>query len=186
MTPRNRLFARLHSGTSSTSSCSRDGKHMADSPPGWKWWATASLLVLLAFLLRIYRIDTQELWLDEAYSYLLATAPDWFGPATLSNNTPPLYHFLLRGWIKFMGQGEDSLRLLSALFGVLFVAVVTWTGREMFTPSAGLWSGGFAAIAPIHVFYSQEARVYSLLILILAVTYVLIWRALQKNTRASW
>jgi uncharacterized membrane protein len=143
-------------------------------------------VVLLALLLRLHGIGTQELWVDEAYSYLLATAPDWLGPATLANNTPPLYHFLLRGWMVVAGQDEAGLRLLSVAFGVLFVATVIWAGWEIFTPSVGLWSGAFAAIAPIHIFYSQEARTYSLLIFALALTSVLTWRALKTNTRLSW
>ena len=133
-----------------------------------------------------HRIGAQELWADEAYSYMLATAPDWFGPSTLANNTPPFYHFLLRAWMIVAGDSEAALRLLSAIFGVLTVAVLIWIGREMFTPAVGLWSGGFAAIAPIHIFYSQEARGYSLMIFALALSYVLLWRALAKNTLASW
>src|SRR5579885_2572855 len=90
--------------------------------PDWRYLAAAIGVVLLALLLRLHGIGTQELWVDEAYSYLLATAPDWLGPATLANNTPPLYHFLLRGWMVVAGQDEAGLRLLSAAFGVLSVA----------------------------------------------------------------
>jgi len=146
----------------------------------------ATGLAALALLLRLYKIGVQEFWLDEGYSYLLATAPDWFGPATMANNTPPLYHFLLRGWMAVAGQDEAGLRLLSAVFGTLFVIVVIWTGREIFTPAVGLWSGGFAAIAPTHVFLSQDARTYALLVFALTLTYVLLWRALHRNTGGAW
>jgi 4-amino-4-deoxy-L-arabinose transferase-like glycosyltransferase len=146
----------------------------------------ATAITILAFLLRVYRIGRLELWLDEAYSFLLATTPEWFGLATLSNNTPPLYHFLLRGWMALAGDSEAGMRLLSALFGTGFVAVVIWGGRALFTPTVGLWSGGVAAVSPLHVFYSQEARAYALLVLTLMLTYALLARALRQNTWRAW
>lgn len=147
---------------------------------------TSIVLVGLACALRLFRIGSQELWADEAYSYLLAAAPEWFGPATLSNNTPPLYHILLRGWMMVAGEDETGLRLFSALFGALFVVTVICAGRVMFRPTVGLWSGGFAAIAPIHIFYSQEARAYALMIFALMLAYVLLWRAMERNTAFWW
>jgi len=147
---------------------------------------TASLVVLFAFFLRIFRIGAQELWIDEAYSYLLAAQPDWFGLPTLANNTPPLYHFVLRVWMSLLGEDETAIRLVSAIFGTLLVAAVIWTGREIFSPSVGLWSGCFAAIAPFHIFYSQEARSYALLALALTLTYGTLARAIRVNTPISW
>jgi uncharacterized membrane protein len=146
----------------------------------------ATIITLLAFLLRVYRIGRLELWLDEAYSFLLATTPEWFGPATLSNNTPPLYHVLLRGWMAVVGDSEAGLRLLSALFGTLFVVAVIWGGRLLFTPTVGLWSGGVAAVSPLHVFYSQEARTYALLALTVMLTYAALAWALRQNSWRSW
>ena len=146
----------------------------------------AGLVVLAAFFLRVFRLGAQELWIDEAYSYLLAAQPDWFGPPTLANNTPPLYHFLLRGWIEFFGTDETGIRLLSVVLGTLLVAAIIWAGRELFTPEVGLWSGIFTAVAPFHIYYSQEARSYALLALALTLTYGTLARALRVNTPASW
>lgn len=155
-------------------------------PKDRRFLLTTGVLVLIAFLLRAFRIGAQELWIDEAYSYLLAAQPDWFGPATLANNTPPLYHFLLRAWMRLAGEDEAGLRLLSALFGTLMVVAVIWTGRELFSPAVGLWSGGFAAIAPFHIYYSQEARSYAMLALALTLTYWMVARATRVNTLLSW
>ena len=162
-----------------------DLRRLAD-PPRPRFLFTAVVITVGAFLLRIYRIGAQELWADEAYSYLLAVAPEWLGLPTLAHNTPPLHHWLLRGWIRFAGEDEAALRLLSAVVGTLFVLAVVWSGRELFTPQAGIWGGAFAAVAPFHIYTSQEARTYALLTLMLTVTYGLLARAIRRDTVLWW
>ena len=71
-------------------------------------WARAFLPVVLllsaAFWLRLYRLDAQSLWWDEGISLHLATS----GAAEivrdrLANIHPPLYFFLLKGWLRLVG-----------------------------------------------------------------------------------
>jgi len=142
-------------------------------------------IVILACGLRLYRLGALELWLDEAASWHWATRPDWFARA-LSNNTPPLYIWWLRCWMALAGESQIALRLPSAVCGTLFVAVVLWLGRSMFTPAVGLWAGLWAALMPLHIYYSQEARAYALLMLVLITTYAALWRALQHGTWRAW
>ena len=145
----------------------------------------AAGLVAVAFLLRLHRIGAAELCLDEAFSFQDVTASGWVD-ALRFKDVPPLYPLLLRGWMALAGDSEAGLRLLSAVLGTLFVAVTIWAGREIFEPRVGLWSGLWAAVSPMHVYYSQEARPYALLTALLVATYVLLWRALQVGTPARW
>ncbi len=158
----------------------------SDLLPDWRFLATASAIVVVALLLRLYHIGAQEFWLDEALSFHTATMPNWLGAPLIENNTPPLYYLLLREWMPLAGQSEASIRLLSAVFGTIFVAMVIWAGREIFDPRVGLWSGLIAAVAPIHIYYSQEARAYALLTLALLATYATLWRALKTNLWRWW
>lgn len=151
----------------------------------WKYLAIAVLIVMVAFLLRLYRIGEQELWLDEAFSFHIATMPNWVG-SLLTDTNPPLYYLLLRVWVQVAGQSEAAIRLFSAVLGTLFVIAVIWAGKEFFKPCVGLWSGWFGATAPLHIYYSQEARTYTLLSLALLLTYIMVWRALKKDTLKSW
>jgi 4-amino-4-deoxy-L-arabinose transferase-like glycosyltransferase len=151
-----------------------------------RWWRLCAASVLLVALgLRVYHLGVEELWLDEAASLHWATAANWLELAVL-NNTPPLYYFGLRIWTGLAGQSQEALRLPSAVCGTLFVAVVMWTGRRMFTPSVGLWSALWAALNPVHIYYSQEARAYALLVLALILTYATLWRAVQENAWRRW
>ena len=155
------------------------------APDARRWRLCAAAIVLLAFVLRAYRLGVEELWLDEAAALHWATAPDWLGQ-TLLNNTPPLYYLLLRMWTRLAGQSQEALRLPSAVCGTLFVAAVIWTGRAFFSPRVALWSGFLAAVNPLHIYYSQEARAYALLVLLLLVMNATLWHAVKENTWKSW
>lgn len=140
------------------------------------------LLAGSALLLRMYQIAAHEIWYDEAESYSLATIPN----GLKHSNTPPLYFLLLRAWMSVAGTDEQAMRLLSAISGTLFVLVILWVGQALFNPSVGWWSAMFSAVAPIHIYYSQEARAYALMMLLVLMAYGLVWQALQRMTFVSW
>jgi 4-amino-4-deoxy-L-arabinose transferase-like glycosyltransferase len=142
-------------------------------------------VLVLAAGLRLHQLGAEELWLDEAASYRSATREE-LATALFHDSTPPLYGLLLRGWVKTFGKSEFVLRLPSALAGVAFVLVIFALGREVFCFEAGLYAALFAALAPIHVHYSQEARAYSLLLLCLALAHLCLWRALRLGRRHDW
>jgi 4-amino-4-deoxy-L-arabinose transferase-like glycosyltransferase len=152
----------------------------------WNPLFIAFSLVMLAFLLRVWHIGDQELWFDEAFSFHMATIGDGLAYALRIENSPPLYYLLLRGWIKVSGTSEMAIRLLSAGFGTLFVGTAIAAGWRLFNPVAGLWSGIIAAISPIHIYYSQEARCYTLLTWALVLTYLLFWKALERDSWGAW
>ena len=87
--------------------------------------AVAVLLLLLAYALRLYRLDGQSLWWDEGISLHLATSS--LGEIVrdrLANIHPPLYFFLLKGWLALVGVSPFTGRYLSVLAGLLSVALV--------------------------------------------------------------
>ena len=155
----------------------------------WARISRAQLLaagsVLGALALRGYQIGEQELWYDEAFSFHMATLDDALEYIAYDYN-PPLYYLLLRAWTRLAGSSEAALRMLSACFGTAFVAATIWAARQIFNWRVALWSGLVAAIAPIHIYYSQEARGYTLLLLLLVVVYALLWKALASGGRRHW
>lgn len=144
------------------------------------------LLGLGAFALRAYRIGDQELWLDEVFSFRMVTDTVWMSTLLWRENSPPLYYLLLHVWILLFGDGEATIRLLSAFLGTGAVLAILWAGWELFNRRIGMWSGVFAAVSPLAIYYGQEARAYSLLLLGLGLTYALLWRAIRVNTRTAW
>ncbi len=151
-----------------------------------RWFYGASLaLICLGFALRAYQLGTRQLWLDEAFSHHIATLPNWL-PSVIVDNTPPLYYLLLRGWVRFAGTSEASLRLTSTISGTLFIGLVIWAGTLLFNRHAGLWAGLVVTLSPIQIYYSQEARVYALLDVILLLVLIFMWRANVINNWREW
>ena len=151
----------------------------------WRYLAVAAAVVGVAFLLRVYQIGEEELWFDEAASFSLVTWRSW-PEALLRDINPPFYYLLLSAWLRVAGQSEAALRLLSALSGTLFIVALLLFGRRIVGPRAALWSALVAALAPIQIYYSQEARTYALLTLLLALTYGALWRGLESDKRRWW
>ena len=128
---------------------------------------TAGLLILVLLLttgLRFYRLDAQSLWNDEGTSVALAQRD----LSTIARDSardihPPLYYWLLSGWVRFSGTGEAAVRSLSALLGVVLVALTYALGRLLAGRWIGLAAAFLAAINPFQVYYAQEARMYMLL-----------------------
>ncbi len=123
------------------------------------------LVVALGAGLRLYRIGAQPLWVDEATSLRFAReslTQLWSWRTLVDPGNPPLYYSLLHGWVVF-GDREGTLRLLSALFGVLTIPLVYALGRTIRDHRLGLVSALLFTISPFQVWYSQEARGYSLL-----------------------
>jgi 4-amino-4-deoxy-L-arabinose transferase-like glycosyltransferase len=59
-------------------------------------------------------------------------------------------------------------------------------GRAIWNPAAALWAGALAAVAPLHIYYSQEARPYASVTLFLVLFLHALWRAVQKGGVARW
>lgn len=118
------------------------------------------LIIVLAGLLRIFNLGKEDLWYDEISSIHQATAnlSALFSKFHLS----PLYYLFLKYWIRLFGVSEFFLRLPSVIFAVASVYLTYRIGKRLCDEWVGLISGFFLAISPFHLFYSQEARHYSL------------------------
>jgi 4-amino-4-deoxy-L-arabinose transferase-like glycosyltransferase len=113
--------------------------------------------------LRVLRLDTKGLWLDEAFSLWMAALPldRLFAELGRLDQHPPLYYALLHFWA-FLGRGEATARLLSALFSAAAIPVVFLLGRRLLGNSAGFVAALLLALSPFQVRFAQETRMYAL------------------------
>ncbi len=84
---------------------------------------------------------------------------------------PPLFFCLMHQWLNWVEPVAQplswKLRALPALFGVFAIAAVYCLNRIAFSPAAGLMGAAFMAVSPFGVYLSQEARHYTLPILLI-------------------
>jgi 4-amino-4-deoxy-L-arabinose transferase-like glycosyltransferase len=146
--------------------------------------ATLGIILIAALLLRLARLAWQPLWWDEGYSVYFATEPVgrmfWL---TAHDIHPPLYYLLLHGWYTLWGDtGPVSARLLSVAIGASTVALLVWSARRHFPgrPHIALGAALLLALSPMHLFYSQEVRMYGLALLLLLVATTAFWEMVTR------
>jgi mannosyltransferase len=146
-------------------------------------------LIVAAAAVRLVAIGDQSFWLDESFTVELAKQSfgDMLSGVSNTESTPPLYYVLAWLWAKVFATDEAGLRSLSALFGTLAVPVAWRAAREWFdSPRAGLIAAALVAFNPFFVWYSQEARSYSLLVLMAVLSLLFLGRALRDRTARAY
>jgi mannosyltransferase len=142
-------------------------------------WAVI-LILLVATILRLYCLTGQSFWADEGNSISLAQRSlALVARGAAYDIHPPLYYYLLWGWVRIFGDGEFAVRALSAVLGVALVYVVWLLGCRLGDRRVGLVAGFLAAISPYQVYYSQEARMYILAALLAALSVYFFGRLLE-------
>jgi len=97
----------------------------------------------------------------------------------------PSYFYFMHYWIEAFGSSEWSLRLPSAMFGALAAGMIFLLGQELFSSFIGLVGAVFMALAPEQIYFSQQARMYPLLVLFaVSSTYAL--ALAKKYPRNNW
>src|SRR5215203_2620309 len=145
------------------------------------------LLFVIGLASRLYRLGAQSLWLDEGGTWSEVTGrtgKGWlalFGELWSKDAAYPLYHILLKAWVTLAGDSEWALRFPSALAGAAAVVVMYYAALELVRPTTDdreppllrfsaspllpLMAALLFAISPFALWYAQDAKVYSLLML---------------------
>jgi len=127
--------------------------------------------------LRWYRIDAESLWLDEVASYRFAvtrydSALELVLTEPVSDPHPPLYYLLLRWWTDLFGTTEVGMRSMSFAFGLVTILVTYLLAVKLFDRRLpGLVASGLVAGSAMHVYLAQEARMYTLLTMLTALSF---------------
>jgi uncharacterized membrane protein len=144
-------------------------------------------ILILAALLRLLQLGSESLWYDEAVTVAIVRL-DWEAFSKVLSHFEAnmgLYYCLLRLWIN-LGESEFVLRSLSALAGVLAVGLVYGLGKRLFDTKVGLIGAALLATNSFHIQYSQEARGYSLMVLLTALSSLFFLRAIKHSSRNDW
>jgi mannosyltransferase len=153
--------------------------------------APLTALVALSTLVRFGTLGSKGFWGDEVSTVDLAHRSLGHMLTGIGNleSTPPLYYVLSWAWIRLVPSTEVGIRALPALCGVALVPVTYLIARELAPRRAATIAAALVACNPFLVWYSQEARAYSLLALLSAIALVLFIRVLKRPSArlyAGW
>ena len=149
---------------------------------------TLLLLVLLAAFLRFHYLDVQSLWYDEGVTARVSQMPvvdlaRW----TAHDIQPPLYYLLMNLWLRWFqpwaGNIAYLMRFVSAGWGLLLIPLLGVMARKLWGDCAGLLTAFVAAISPLMVYYSQEARMYAMLIFLVTLAAWWVVQLLEVSSR---
>jgi mannosyltransferase len=147
-----------------------------------------SALVLASFALRAYHLDFQSLWRDEVDTIALTTRalPRLLATFTRPKENGPLYFLLLRPWIALTGDSEFSVRFFSLAFGVLAIPLAYALGRRWLSPLGSMLGALLMAFSPYLIWYSQEAKMYTLITFLTLLSLYLYMEALARGRWPYW
>jgi 4-amino-4-deoxy-L-arabinose transferase-like glycosyltransferase len=141
------------------------------------------VICVVGLALRIYGLGSESLWWDEVYAITTMSQP---GPLEIirlstTDNNPPLFYLILHYWMLLAGDSAFSVRLPTAIAGVLAIPMMYRIGTLLFDRSAGLLAALILALSAYHIRYAQEARAYGLMAFLTLLSFYFFVRLLKGN-----
>ena len=135
-------------------------------------------IALVGAGLRLYQLGRLSFWYDEVVTMRLARSPSpprlFARLFEIDATRAPLHPLLLELWVRLFGSSEFAARSFSVICGVATIVLIFQIGRAAFDEKTGTWAAWLAALSPILIVYSREARMYAWLVLVTC----LCWRLL--------
>jgi len=133
------------------------------------------IFTALGALIRFWKLGEWSFWADEVFS----VQDSLKFPDTMNIN--PIIYFIVHNVINFFGISEWSARLGPCVIGIISIPIIYLFARSMFGVRVGMISALFLSIHPWHIFWSQNARAYSLAFLFSAISALFFYQAFEKN-----
>ncbi len=163
----------------------------AESRKARSWAGVATVCLVLitaaAFGLRIYKLNSQGLNIDEGFSALMGRIPlaNFMAYIRGAEFNMVLYYGLLRFWMR-LGHSEYMIRMLSVLLATVTVPAVYLLGKRLFDRGTALLAALLLAVQPFHIMLGQRARGYPLAVLLICLASLFFLRGLQEGGWGNW
>lgn len=153
-----------------------------------------ALVLLLAFAVRVFYLNERGIWYDEAFAILFAsrsfqemlsgTLTSVGGAA--ADVHPLFYYFSLHVWLGLVGDSVFTARFYSVAYGIATIPLIYRLARDLFGSRVGITSSALLALAPFHLAYSQETRMYAQLGFWIALAFFAFARCRRVSEKKWW
>lgn len=140
------------------------------------YYTALFLIVVIAAALRLYKLGEWSFWGDEMFT--VGGREDGFNYNLLRQS---LSLSLIQGVVAKLGVTEWNARLIPVLFGVISVPLTYVFGKKIFNPAIGLLSSLYLALSPWHLYWSQNARFYTALLLFYSLALFFFYLGLEED-----
>lgn len=135
-----------------------------------------AVVVLLAAGLRFYKLGEWSFWGDE---FITVDRVQNLGDLNLMQRSPSL---LLTGLaISVLGVSEWSARLVPAVIGLLTIPIFYFLAQRVFNSKVALIAAGLLAVSPWHLYWSQNARFYTAMLLFYTLALLLFYLGMEED-----
>lgn len=132
-------------------------------------------LFLLSLFLRSLFLGAKCFWADEMWLLALAEHDllyirDYIAVTEIN---PPLFYWMMKGWIHLVGTNESAVRVIPMIFGSLTPILFYWFLSSFTTRKRAFCASLLLAISPFHILFSQLAKVYTVMGFVLILSFYL-------------
>jgi hypothetical protein len=147
------------------------------------------VLIFIGTLLRFYKIDFQSPWIDEIFTLTNTGKEKTFKGIYyfLKENDPhpPLYYFIIHSINILFDNTSLVARVVSALFGVAGLFAIYNLAKELFNKKIGIIAVALLSINFFHIYYSQEARMYTMLFFTTTISFIYLIKFIKNPSIKS-
>jgi mannosyltransferase len=167
--------------------------HPKETLKTWKGsrvFSTVTLACILVFAayVRFAGLGDESFWMDEGYTMAYTGLPftKMIAYIATRDTHPPLYYILIKYW-RILGDSEAFLRFPSAVFGIAAVGYMWSLVKEHWGTVSATAASLLLATSEIAIWFSQENRMYSLVLLlaVLSLRFFLRFVALFQSPAAD-
>jgi Dolichyl-phosphate-mannose-protein mannosyltransferase len=133
-------------------------------------------ITFVAAILRFYRLGEWSFWYDEIFT--LRSIRDLSGMPVFTQRLSFVLTYFV---VKTLGINEWSARLVPALIGILTIPILYFPIKNIFGTFVALLSSALLAVAPWHVYWSQNARFYTALLLFYTLALIFLYLGFEKD-----
>lgn len=147
--------------------------------PSTAQYLLLGIITLIAVALRFYKLGEWSFWIDELWSVVDALG--------LGTSKADLYEYhvlfypMIRPVLRSLGINEWSARLVPAIIGAVSPPILFFPTRKLFGSWVAIFAAGLLAIAPWHLFWSQNVRYYTLLLLLYSLSLFFYYHGLETD-----
>lgn len=150
---------------------------------------TLIFFIIISCIIRFWNIGFQVTNYDEEFTMNIArptiSVLEVFITTLTYDYTPPLYYLCANISMFLFGANPSAIRYPSAIFGILFIPVVYYIGKEYKDELFGLIMAGFSTICYNLIFYSRYGRCYSMGLLFFSITFYFYMKILKGDKKAE-
>jgi mannosyltransferase len=140
-----------------------------------------AVITALAAVLRLYKLGEWSFWIDEIFT--INRAQGHFNIETLLEQwwRPPFSVILTGVVLQVTGISEWNARIVPAVIGIISVPIIYFPVKSLFGSRTALIASALLAISPWHLFWSQNARFYTSMMIFYFLAAISFYLYIEKD-----